>query len=390
MSTKTTKTIQQSFAAPFDYPVTFSRDVLAPANDLLAETIDRLGEKQRHRVSVFIDAGVTKTHKDLPKKVELYFKAHAKSLELAAAPRVVPGGEDVKGDGMLLLGVMNSFVAQRLSRHGFVLIIGGGAVLDAIGFAASLIHRGLRVIRMPTTALAQCDSGVGVKTSINWDGKKNIAGTFAPPFAVLNDFDWLDSLPDAEWSAGIAEAFKVAIIKDAEFFTFLCDHAARLKSRDRAVLEQTIVRCAELHLEHIRTSGDPFEYGSARPLDFGHWAAHKLEAMSKYRIGHGQAVAVGIALDSIYAAKQKWIATAELDRILTGLRAAGLTLWYPELENTDKKGVLDLLAGLQDFQEHLGGELCVTFPRGIGQKMEANQLDAAEVRKAIQKLKSEI
>jgi 3-dehydroquinate synthase len=389
MESKQLKAIQQSFAVPFEYPVIFSRDVLSSSNDLLVETISRLGEKRRHRVAVFIDAGVVKSHKDLPKKVEQYFKTHTKQLELTAAPRVIPGGEEIKGDGMLLLGVMNSLVSQRLSRHCIVLIIGGGAVLDAMGFAASLIHRGLRVIRMPTTALAQCDSGVGVKTSVNWEGKKNIAGTFAPPFAVINDFSLLDTLPDGEWGAGIAEAFKVAIIKDADFFNFLCDHAAQMKARDREVLEQMIIRCAELHLEHICTSGDPFEYGQARPLDFGHWAAHKLETMSNYRIGHGQAVAVGLALDSIYAARQKWISEAELKQILTGLRASGLTLWYSELDKTDKKGNPEILTGLEDFQEHLGGELCITFPQGIGRKMEVNEIDRAEVKKAIQRLKSE-
>ena len=387
MSGAAIKTIQETLTVKYDYPVVFLRGLFAPTNSCLAETVDRLREKRRHRVSVFIDAGVVKQRRDVLKTIELYFKAHTKTIELTAKPRVVPGGEGIKGDGMLLLSLVNDMIAQHLSRQCVVLVIGGGAVLDAVGFAASLIHRGLRVVRAPTTALSQCDSGVGVKTAVNMNGGKNIVGTFAPPFAVLNDFDFLATLPDGEWAAGIAEAFKVAIIKDADFLRRLCAQAGALKARQMKALEEVLIRCAELHLYHIRTSGDPFEMGAARPLDFGHWAAHKLESMSNYKIGHGQAVAAGVALDSIYAARKGWLAADELELVLKGMKDAGLTLWYDEFNRKDRSGNPMILAGLKDFQEHLGGELCVTFPKRLGYRHEVHEVEAATVKKALAALK---
>jgi 3-dehydroquinate synthase len=298
---------------------------------------------------------------------------------------VVPGGEAAKRGWARARAVADRILQHRLDRQSFVVVIGGGAVLDVVGFAASLVHRGLRVVRLPTTVLAQNDSGVGVKTGVNVGGK-NLLGTFAPPFAVINDFDFLDTLPDREWRGGIAEAFKVALIKDAAFFRWLCRHAAALGRRRRPLMERLIRRCAGLHLEHIRTSGDPFELGRARPLDFGHWAAHRLEILTGYRLGHGQAVAVGIALDACYAARRGWLARADFDRLRAGLAAAGLPIWHPALERRDRRRRRALLEGLRDFREHLGGELCVTLPRGVGRKFEVHEIDEALMTRCVREL----
>lgn len=271
-----------------------------------------------------------------------------------------------------------------MDRHAFVLIVGGGATLDAVGFAVSLVHRGLRIVRLPTTVLAQNDAGVGVKTGVNFHGAKNALGTFAPPFAVLNDFQFLLPLPDREWRGGIAEAFKVAMIRDREFFDLLCENAGALHARGaagEAAMRRLVFRCAELHLEHIRAGGDPFELGRARPLDFGHWAAHKLEALSAFAIPHGDAVAAGICLDSWLAFERGWLAGAEFDALHRGLRAAGFSLWHLELERAE------LLDGLREFQEHLGGELCITLPHGIGARREVREVNGDAVRRAVAELK---
>jgi 3-dehydroquinate synthase len=203
----------------------------------------------------------------------------------------------------------------------------------------------------------------------------------------LNDLDFLRTLPDAAWTDGIAEAFKVAIIKDEKFFSRLCEIAPRLRARDEAAMEELVVRCAELHLQHIRENGDPFEFGQARPLDFGHWSAHKLEQMSGYAISHGTAVATGIALDSFYALEKGWITGAGFDAIHDGLHRAGFPLWHDVLEHRAKDGSLEVLTGLRDFQEHLGGELCVTMPRGLGAKFEIHEMDAAIIESAVVELK---
>jgi len=378
----------QSFRVAFDYPVIFTRDLFRPSHPLLAKTMDRLKEKRRHRAAVFIDAGVVKKHPSLVSQIRSCFDEHPGRLELVMPPRILPGGETVKNNFPMVLKIIRSLLEHRLCRHSYVVAVGGGAVLDAVGFAASLTHRGLRLVRVPTTVLSQCDGGVGVKTGVNLDGGKNSIGTFAPPFAVLNDFRFLSTLPDRDWAGGIAEAFKVSIIRDASFFEWLCRHAPSLGARNPSITESMIKRCAKLHLQHIQKSGDSFEHGRARPLDFGHWSAHKLETMSNYRISHGQAVGTGVALDSFYAAMKGWITGTEADAIYRGLRQSGLALWHDELErrNPGKSG-LEILKGLDDFREHLGGELCVTFPKGIGKKFEAHKINLALFEKAVRRLK---
>ena len=158
--------------------------------------------------------------------------------------------------------------------------------------------------------------------------------------------------------------------------------------RDPEAMRFLVQRCAEIHLEHIRSNGDPFEYGRARPLDFGHWSAHKLELLSGFRISHGEAVAVGVLLDSIYAEKKGWITAAELGLIREGFARSGFPLWFPEFETRDASGERAVFGGLRDFQEHLGGELTVTFPRGIGARHEVHEIDLAIMEQAIEELRT--
>lgn len=378
--------IHQRFHVDFDYPVVFTRGLFHADNPVFADAVCRLGEPRRHRLLVLVDASVARHHARLLNEIQAYVAARAAQLELVQPPRPVPGGESIKNDLMGLGSLVNTLVERRLCRQSYVVVVGGGAVLDAVGFAAALVHRGLRLIRAPTTVLAQNDSGVGVKNAINFSGSKNLLGTFAPPFAVLNDLDFLRTLADREWTDGIAEAFKVAIIKDEAFFAWLAGHAAALRARDEAAMEHLVRRCAELHLEHIRSNGDPFEFGQARPLDFGHWAAHRLETMSSYKVSHGQAVAIGVALDSAYAWQRGWLTAQEFEAIHLGLATAGFTLWHDLLERRGGSG-LDLLQGLRDFQEHLGGDLCVTMPQGVGRKFEIHDVETEGVEAALRILK---
>ena len=217
------------------------------------------------------------------------------------------------------------------------------------------------MIRVPTTVLAQNDAGVGVKNGINLFGKKNFLGTFSPPFAVLNDIDFIDTLDRRDVVSGCAEAVKVALIRDRSFFDYLEVAALGVSQADRDVLAHLIRQYAELHLNHICTAGDPFELGSRRPLDFGHWAAHKLESMTHNRLRHGEAVAIGIALDSVYAMKAGYLGVAALDRILAVLTRLGFTLWDDDLLTRGPRGRFSVLDGLDEFREHLGGDLHVTL-----------------------------
>jgi len=382
----TSHVIQQKFSVSFSFPVIFTRGVFDSGNPTLAQTLVRLEEPGPRRVLAYLDAGVARAFPGLAGQVTNYARAQAGAMELLAPPHVVEGGEAIKNDLPGFVGRLDELVDQRMCRHSVVLAVGGGALLDAIGLAAALVHRGLRLVRIPTTVLAQNDSGVGVKNAINLNGVKNLIGTFAPPFAVLNDFEFLRTLGEREWTDGIAEAFKVAIIKDRAFFDWLVEQAAALRGRDEAAMAHLVERCAELHLSHIGGNGDPFEFGQARPLDFGHWAAHRLETLSNYKLSHGQAVAIGLALDSAYAVRQGWLSEEEFDLIHRGLSRAGFRLWHDLLEKR-RGDRLELLQGLLDFQEHLGGELCITMPRGLGRKFEVHEMDPPLIEAAVRVLK---
>jgi 3-dehydroquinate synthase len=267
-----------------------------------------------------------------------------------------------------------------------VIALGGGALLDMVGLAAATAHRGCRHVRLPTTTLSQADSGVGVKNGINAFGKKNFVGTFAPPFAVINDFDLLRSLAPRDKRAGYVEAVKVALIRDQPFFETIERNADALAQFDPESMRRLIRQCAELHLRHIATSGDPFELGSARPLDFGHWAAHKLEQLSEYRIRHGEAVAIGVALDTIYSRRLGWLDPASANRVLDLLERLGFDLFTTELSLTEPDGRLIITNGLDEFREHLGGRLTITLLSSIGQGFETHEMDLTQVTHSIHEL----
>jgi 3-dehydroquinate synthase len=381
-------TVRQQISVSWEFPVVFTHDLFAAGNSVLIDTLDRLQEARRHRALVFIDAHVADAHPALVQQVAAYFEARSARAVLIAPPQLIRGGEAAKNDFTAVEGLMRLMLERHLDRQSYVIIIGGGAVLDAVGLAAALVHRGVRQVRVPTTVLAQNDAGVGVKNGVNFAGGKNAIGTFAPPFAVLNDFEFLRTLPDRDWLCGVAEALKVSIIRDREFFDELHARAERYPARDFAAMQALVIRCAEIHLEHIRSNGDPFEYGRARPLDFGHWSAHKLELLSGFRISHGEAVASGVLLDSIYAEKQRWISPEELAAIREAFFRSGFQLWFDELDLPEADGSRAIFGGLRDFQEHLGGELTVTFPRGIGARHEVHEIDLALMEQAIQELRS--
>ena len=378
----------QQFSVPFTYPVCFTHGAFDPANRALEKMLSRASEATLPRVLVVVDRGVVEARPpELLPAVATYLQGCAHICRPVAEPVIVPGGERTKNGWNVVQNLMTVIGTHHLCRHSMVLAIGGGSMLDMTGFAASLAHRGVRLIRVPTTTLAQCDGAVGVKNGMDEHGMKNFVGTFAPPFGVLVDFDFLDTLEDRYWKGGIAEAFKVAMIKDRAFFEQLCEGAVALGNRDATLIETVVQQAALLHLKHIATSGDPFEFGTARPLDFGHWAAHKLEILSNYVLSHGEAVAIGLAIDTCYAAATGLLSTAERDRTLEAMAVIGLPLWSPALEVRSDDGHLVVLKGLDEFREHLGGELTVTLPDGIGKGREVHAMDHAVITKSIAFLK---
>jgi 3-dehydroquinate synthase len=372
---------EQRFVVEFDYPVVFGRRVLDADDATLAWAIARREPLRRHPLFVVVDRGLLDARPELTGDLERYVAAHSAELELRAAPYVVPGGEAVKNDPEQVQTLLGAYVASKLDRQAVVLVVGGGAVLDAAGYAASLVHRGVRVVRLPSTVLSQCDGGVGVKNGVNAYATKNLFGTFAPPHAVVNDLDLLRTLPLRDARAGMAEAVKVALIRDADFFAWIEANADALGRGEAEPLGALVRRCAALHLAHIASGGDPFEMGSARPLDYGHWAAHKLEVMSGHELRHGEAVAIGMLLDARYAERIGLLAAAELERLASLLSRLGLPMQHPALARSER-GKLAVLAGLEDFREHLGGTLTVTLLERIGRGREVTSLDESVVADA--------
>ncbi|MBO3458964.1 3-dehydroquinate synthase [Aetokthonos hydrillicola Thurmond2011] len=377
--------IHQSISVTFEYNVYFTTYLFDVKNPLLVQTIatdQQIGVK---KFVVVVDGGLLKFHKDMLRQLYMYTQYHSDTMMLVAKPLIVPGGEAAKNDPNLLEQIHHLIDKAGLCRHSYILGIGGGAVLDLVGYAAATAHRGIRLIRIPTTVLAQNDSGVGVKNSINAFGKKNFLGTFAPPYAVLNDSAFLISLDDRDWRSGVAEAIKVALIKDANFFRFISSNAKALANRDIDVMQEVIYRCAQLHLEHIGNSGDPFEKGSSRPLDFGHWAAHRLEHLTNYRLRHGEAVAIGIALDSTYSCLVGLISQVEWLHIVNTLLDLGFKLYAPELAEqlSNIEHPRSLFRGLKEFQEHLGGELSLTLLQHIGKGIQVHVVNLSLYKQAI-------
>ncbi|MGN6508917.1 MAG: 3-dehydroquinate synthase [Chitinophaga sp.] len=378
--------IQNSFSVQFEYRVFFTEHLFNVANPVFADFLDSRAENGiRKKLLFIVDDGVTKHHETLQEQITAYC-SNLVNYELVQDIIVVPGGEASKNDRQLFYWLINEIDKHAIDRHSYVICIGGGSVLDLVGYVAAISHRGIRHIRIPTTVLSQNDSGVGVKNGVNYHGKKNFLGTFAPPAAVFNDAHFLSTLDERDWRSGMIEAVKVALIKDAAFFEWMEQHAEELAVGEPAALQYLIRRCAELHIQHIGGAGDPFESGSSRPLDFGHWSAHKLEQLTDFELRHGEAVSIGIALDSVYALLTGMLANDSLERIIRLLKQLRLPLYHPLLD-TDEDGSSPIMAGLEEFREHLGGRLTIALLEGIGKGKEVHAIDPATLHKAAEMLR---
>jgi len=353
----------------FKHRVCFTRDAFGPGNDLLAGL---LAEGGGRRVLVTVEESVARAWPELTRRIESYF------ADLGFDWRglhVLPGGEAVKNNDALVRRVWDAIDRGHIDRHSYLVVIGGGAFLDAVGYAAATAHRGVRIVRFPTTTLSQDDSGVGVKCAINGFGKKNWIGAFAVPFAVVNDFAFLHSQDEETRRAGLIEAVKVSLVKDGGFFEWIERQVEQLAALEPAALEECVERSALLHARHIAQGGDPFETGSSRPLDFGHWAAHKLEQLSGFALSHAHAVAIGAALDTLYSARCGLLRESVAQRVIDVISGLKLPLWHPALDLRDTNGRRRVHEGLEEFREHLGGELTVLLLRDAGVGQDVHALD---------------
>ncbi len=370
-----------------EHRLIFTRDVFAPENNALAELLTPREPGGTARAVVFWDAGLRAAFPALPEQVKRWFAARKDRVVLEAEPVMLSGGEAVKNDRAYLERVWATINEAKICRHSFVIAIGGGAVLDMVGFGAATAHRGIPIIRLPTTSLSQADGGLGVKNGVNYFSKKNWLGSFVVPHAVVNDFTFLHSLPPRDRRAGLIEALKVALIRDAAFFEFIAARVEALARFEREPYEAVVRESARQHMEHIATGGDPFERGSARPLDFGHWAAHKLEQLSEFRVSHGEAVAVGMAIDLIYARRVGLLPEPMAERILAIIQQLGFELFEPVKQIRSASGRQDMLDGLEEFREHLGGRLTIPMIRAPGDRLDVHEMDGPMVKASFEELR---
>ena len=363
------------FAVPYTHRLRFTRDVLGGDASVLLDLLEP--RDQPVRAMFLVDEGLAGS--GVRERIERMLRRHGDRVRPAGPVRAVTGGEASKNDGRTVSRLLEYFDAAGLDRWSYVVVAGGGAVLDAVGFAAAIAHRGVRLVRMPTTTMGQADSGIGVKNAVNLFGKKNWKGCFAVPWAVVNDEAVLETLPDRDFCCGFSEAVKVSLLKEAAEFERLCRDAERIAARDPVASRRAIERSAYWHLMHITRGGDPFEMREARPLDFGHWSAHKMEPMTDFELRHGEAVAIGLAIDCVYSTMMHGLSQEDAQRVIGCLEDLRLPLTHPVLSRVD-----EMLDGLEEFRQHLGGRLTVTMLEAPGRPIDVHEIDRGAMREAIE------
>lgn len=376
----TDSSVDASFSVPFVHRLRFTGDVFGGDRQVLADLLEP-SDGQVARVQFWLDQNVARANPGLIERIKAFADSQPRRFRRSGNVQIVPGGEAIKNDIHILERMLKIFNVSDLDRRSYVVVIGGGAVLDAVGFAVAIAHRGLRLVRLPTTTLSQDDSGIGVKNGVNLFNKKNWLGSFAVPWAVINDAALLETLPDRDFVCGFSEAVKVTLLKDPRRFDQLCRDARKIARREMKLAMPMIRASAELHLQHITRGGDPFEMLEARPLDFGHWSAHKLEAMTDFEIRHGEAVGIGVAIDAVYSSLVHGFPKQDAERVLRCLTELGMRLDHEALRDTDT-----LFGGLEEFRQHLGGRLTLTMLRRVGQPLDVHKIDAGQMCAAIRQV----
>lgn len=353
-------------------PVHFTRDIFSHDNGIISGLFDSSSQR---KLLVFNELPCPIKRHDPIRKIFDYTAYHHLELDLVEVRSELlsekPATQRQVETGLILRAITK----HCAKHHSYILAVGGGTFLDAIGAYTGRANHSIRLIRMPTTVLEQMCPGSGIKKAFNYVGNKIRTRTFVPPFAVVNDLNFLHRPPYRDWREGIAKAIRLAVMQDGDLFGQIeRDISLIVGVFKPAGLERLVIRCSELHMESTGSEG-VFENGSIQPLSFGGWAADKLEVASD-DLGHGAAVAIGVAIDSIYSQLEGRLSSVDCDRILHLLSALNFDLWVPECD------------GLEEFREHLGGRLMGPLPETIGRGVLVHQLDADLFKRTLQALLS--
>jgi len=335
----------------FKHCIRFSKNVFNSENDTLKKLFPPAPSA---KAIIFIENEIIVHFPQIEREIKDWFSDQSQ-LTLTNIVRA-EGGEYCKRSETVCREVMDAIEKDKVDRHSYVWVIGGGAFLDVVGFAAATAHRGIRLVRFPTTTLSQDDSGVGVKNGINLYKKKNFLGTFAVPYAVVNDFRFLYSQPEQVCREGLVEAIKVALVKDANFFFWMESNIEALAQLEPSILETTVI--------------------------------HKAEQLSDFRLTHAQAVSIGLVLDTMYAWRKGFLSEDSYKRVISLLKGLKLPLWDDSFSIKNPEGRLSLLDGLDEFREHLGGQLTIMLLREIGEGFDVHEMDADTISDCISEMEA--
>jgi len=290
---------------------------------------------------------------------------------------ILPDGEAYK-TLEVLNRIFDALLANRFDRRCTLLALGGGVIGDMAGFAAACYQRGVSFVQVPTTLLAQVDSSVGGKTGVNHPLGKNMIGAFHQPLCVVADTETLDTLPDRELSAGLAEVIKYGLIDDPEFFTWLEDNMEALRGRDSEALAYAIERsCAD---KAKVVAADEREAGQRALLNLGHTFGHAIETGVGYGEWlHGEAVGTGLCMAADLSHRLGWITEPELARIRSLVRRAGLPPAPPAGIGVDR--FLELMAV---DKKVLDGRLRLVLLKGIGKAVVTDGFPLQALRETLQ------
>ena len=260
------------------------------------------------------------------------FLAGLKDTGLNVAALAFPAGEASKNIDTVL-DIAGKLLKLGADRETCLIALGGGVVGDMVGFIASVFMRSIPYLQIPTTLIAQVDSSIGGKTAIDLPSGKNLLGTFYQPAAVFTDLSFLETLPEKEFNNGLAEIIKYGIIEDEKMFQTLEDNMVAVKQKDAALMLKLVENCCRIKKSIVEI--DEREHGLRRILNFGHTLGHALEAVSRYKITHGEGVALGMIAAARLSEKMSYLEPSETQRIETLIRGAGLPVRIPNSFATD-------------------------------------------------------
>ena len=338
---------------PRSYDIEIGPGLLDKAGHLIKSAVANA------RCAVITDETVAGLHLDVLKK-------SLDHEEVFLGSAVLAPGEATK-NFTALTGLCETLLRLGVERGDAVVALGGGVIGDIAGFAASILRRGVRLVQIPTTLLAQVDSSVGGKTGINSPQGKNLIGTFHQPNLVIADTDVLDTLPKREFRAGYAELFKYGLIRDEEFVSWLEENWTGLFANDTPARIHAIEVCARAKADVV--AEDEHEHGARALLNLGHTFAHALEAWAGYsqRLLHGEAVAIGMMLAFELSEELGLCPEGEAERVAAHLRTVGLPTGIGDIEGENGPDATELWNNMAQDKKVVHGKLAFILVHGVGQ-----------------------